>query len=98
LTAHEILSLDAIYVLHAFQKKSKKGIATPQKEIELVKQRLAGAEQDYGERHVSGLMRGQSGNFAVGRLMDFLTALGQDVEITVRPTRKEHGDVSLALA
>jgi hypothetical protein len=29
---------------------SKKGIATPQKEIELVKQRLAGAERDYRER------------------------------------------------
>jgi phage-related protein len=41
---------DAVYVLHAFQKKSKKGIATPQKEIELVKQRLAAAEQDYRER------------------------------------------------
>lgn len=24
--------------------------------------------------------------------MDFLTALGQDVEITVRPTRKPHGE------
>ena len=47
--------------------------------------------------HVSGLMRGQSGNFSVERLMDFLTALGQDVEITVRPTRKEHGGVSLVL-
>jgi phage-related protein len=41
---------DAIYVLHAFQKKSKKGIATPQREIELVKQRLAAAEQDFRER------------------------------------------------
>ena len=41
---------DAIYVLHAFQKKSKKGIATPQKEIELIRQRLAAAEQDYRER------------------------------------------------
>jgi phage-related protein len=29
-----------VYVLHAFQKKSKKGIATPKPEIELVKQRL----------------------------------------------------------
>ncbi len=47
--------------------------------------------------HVSGLMRGQSGNFSVERLMDFLTALGQDVEITVRPTRREHGEVSLVL-
>ncbi len=35
---------DAIYVLHAFQKKSKKGIATPRKEIDLVRQRLAAAE------------------------------------------------------
>jgi len=42
---------DAIYVLHAFQKKSKKGIATPQKEIDLVKQRLAAAERNYRERH-----------------------------------------------
>jgi phage-related protein len=41
---------DAVYVLHAFQKKSKKGIATPPQEIELVKQRLATAEQDYRER------------------------------------------------
>ena len=41
---------DAVYVLHAFQKKSKKGIATPLREIELIKQRLAAAEQDYRER------------------------------------------------
>jgi phage-related protein len=42
---------DAIYVLHAFHKKSKKGIATPRKELELVKQRLAAAERNYRERH-----------------------------------------------
>jgi predicted XRE-type DNA-binding protein len=42
-------------------------------------------------------MRGGSGNFSVERLMDFLTALGQDVEVTVRPARKEHGGVSLVL-
>ena len=41
---------DTIYVLHAFQKKSKKGIATPKKEIELIQQRLAAAERDYRER------------------------------------------------
>lgn len=29
-----------VYVLHAFQKKSKSGIATPKAEIDLVKQRL----------------------------------------------------------
>jgi predicted XRE-type DNA-binding protein len=48
--------------------------------------------------HVSSLMRGQSGAFSVERLMDFLTALGQDVEITVRPTRKHHGELSVILA
>ena len=47
--------------------------------------------------HVSALMRNRSGNFSVERLMDFLTALGQDIEITVRPTRREHGEVSLVL-
>jgi predicted XRE-type DNA-binding protein len=47
--------------------------------------------------HVSSLVRGHSGNFSVERLMAFLTALGKDVEITVRPTRKERGEVSLLL-
>jgi len=36
---------DAIYVLHAFQKKSKSGIATPKTEINLIRQRLADAER-----------------------------------------------------
>jgi len=35
---------DRVYVLHAFQKKSKRGIATPQAEIELIKRRLKLAE------------------------------------------------------
>jgi hypothetical protein len=30
--------------------------------------------------------------------MGFLTALGQDVEITLRPTGKEHGEVSVVIA
>jgi phage-related protein len=41
---------DAIYVLHLFQKKSTKGIATPTREIELIKRRLVEAERDYRER------------------------------------------------
>ncbi len=41
---------DAVYVLHAFKKKSKQGIKTPQREIDLVKNRLRDAEQDYAER------------------------------------------------
>ncbi len=42
--------LDVIYVLHAFQKKSKRGVATPQKDIELVRQRLTAAQRHYQER------------------------------------------------
>jgi predicted XRE-type DNA-binding protein len=45
--------------------------------------------------HVSALMRNRAGNFSVERLMDFLTALGQDVEISVRPARRGHGEVSV---
>jgi predicted XRE-type DNA-binding protein len=45
--------------------------------------------------HVSALMRNRSGMFSVERLMEFLTELGQDIEITVRPTRKAHGKVSV---
>lgn len=35
---------DAVYVLHVFQKKSKRGIATPKQEIESIRSRLAEAE------------------------------------------------------
>lgn len=41
---------DVIYVLHAFQKKSRTGIATPRKEKNLIHQRLAAARQDYASR------------------------------------------------
>lgn len=37
----------AIYVLHAFQKKSKRGIETPKHEIEMIKARLKVAEAHY---------------------------------------------------
>ena len=36
---------DEIYVLHAFQKKSKRGIGTPRKEINLIKRRLQRAQE-----------------------------------------------------
>lgn len=49
-TVYTVRYKDAIYVLHAFQKKSKSGIATPQKEIDLVRKRLADAEHDYRNR------------------------------------------------
>jgi phage-related protein len=38
---------DVVYVLHAFQKKSKRGIATPKQEVDRVKRRLRAAEQHY---------------------------------------------------
>lgn len=47
---------------------------------------------------VSALARNRAGNFSVGRLIDFLTALGQDVQITVTPARKQHGQLSVVLA
>src|SRR6266436_8194139 len=47
---------------------------------------------------VSALARNRSGNFSVGRLIDFLTALGQDVKITITPARKPHGQMSVVVA
>ena len=40
---------DTVYVLHFFQKKSTKGIATPQRHIDLVTRRLREAKQ-FGKR------------------------------------------------
>ena len=49
-TVYTVRFADAIYVLHAFQKKSKKGIATPAMELDLIARRLAAAERDYRGR------------------------------------------------
>lgn len=38
---------NAVYVLHCFQKKAKRGIKTPQQDIDLIKQRLKAAEESY---------------------------------------------------
>lgn len=40
---------DSVYVLHAFQKKSKRGTATPQHELEVIENRLRAAR-----RHAEG--------------------------------------------
>ena len=61
-------------------------------------QTKAGVILGIRQPHVSALMRNRAGMFSVERLMEFLTNLGQDVEITVRPTRKEHGKVSVVVA
>lgn len=39
-----------VYVLHAFQKKSKKGIATPKHILKLIRDRLAAATADHRAR------------------------------------------------
>jgi predicted XRE-type DNA-binding protein len=61
-------------------------------QVEIAK--ILGVQQPQG----SLLMRNRAGSFSVGRLMEFLTALRQDIEIKVRPTRKEHGAVSVVSA
>jgi len=40
----------AVYVLHVFQKKSKRKIATPKQDMDLIEQRLKRASTDYKER------------------------------------------------
>jgi phage-related protein len=41
---------DAIYVLHVFQKKSTRGIATSKRDMDLIRQRYAEAERHHRER------------------------------------------------
>ena len=40
-----------VYVLHAFCKKSKHGIATPQRELDVIERRWKVARQHYEEHH-----------------------------------------------
>ena len=60
-----------------------------------VPQAEAGKILGIKQPHTSALMRSRSGAFSVERRMDFLTALGQDAEIIVRPARKPRGEVSV---
>ena len=41
----------AVYVLHCFQKKSRRGIQTPKPDVELVSRRLGLARRDYEDRY-----------------------------------------------
>jgi phage-related protein len=41
---------DAVYVLHAFQKKARRGIKTPQRELDLIGARLKQAEEIHHRR------------------------------------------------
>ncbi len=53
-------------------------------------QQAAAALMGIDQPKVSHMLRGRFGGFSTQRLMDFLTALGHDVEIVVRPARKSH--------
>jgi phage-related protein len=52
----------AVYVLHAFQKKSKKGIKTPVAEMNLIRQRLKAAEEYHEERRAAEEERREAGS------------------------------------
>lgn len=67
-TVYTVKFTTAIFVLHAFQKKSKSGIKTPIVDIKLIQRRLNGQFRDV----------------SVERLMRLLTRLGCDVDITIR--------------
>jgi len=49
-TVYTVKFATAIYVLHAFQKKSKSGRKTPGEDLDLVRQRLKAAEADYKQQ------------------------------------------------
>lgn len=53
-TVYTVKFASAIYVLHAFQKKSKTGIKTPTEDLELIRRRLKMAESDYKDRLEKG--------------------------------------------
>ena len=44
----------AVYALHAFQKKARRGIATPKKDLDLVRRRLRAAERHHRDVHGGG--------------------------------------------
>jgi phage-related protein len=50
-TVYTVKFAGVVYVLHVFQKKSKRGSATPKHDMELIKSRLALAEQHYRDNY-----------------------------------------------
>ena len=44
--------------------------------------------------NISLLMRNRSGSFSVGKLMELLTKLDHDVQVTVRPKKREQAELS----
>ena len=51
---HTVRFKAAVYVLHAFQKKAKRGAETPKPEIDLIRKRLRAAERHYADNYHEG--------------------------------------------
>jgi predicted XRE-type DNA-binding protein len=64
-----------------------------------ITQQEAGKLLGTTQAQVSALMRCKPVSVSVGRLMEFLTVLGQDVKVTVKPAsrRRKAGDMSVAV-
>lgn len=78
---------------NAEERKTKVGLAYQISSIiseRGLTQAQAGAILGIEQPHVSNLVRGRLSGFSVERLMEFLTALGRDVEIIVRPKAEGH--------
>lgn len=60
-------------------------------------QAQAGKVLGIRQPNVSRLMRGSSGSYSVERLIEFLTALGHNVEVKITPTRRKHGAMSVVV-
>jgi phage-related protein len=50
-TVYTVKLRSAVYVLHAFQKKSTKGVATPQKEVDKIRERLKSAVRHHKDTY-----------------------------------------------
>jgi len=79
--------LKAHLTLHIYKIIKARGLTQSQ----------AGEMLGIKQPHVSALMRNRAGNFSVGRLIEFLNRLGQDVQIRVKPTRKAIGEMSVVV-
>ena len=93
---------DAVYVFHAFQKKATSGIATPQRELDLIRQRLsqtqAAAILGIDQPKVSARRQGNLSGFSIERLMRLLLVLGQDIQITVKEKPGKRSTARLRVA
>ena len=88
-------------VLDADKLKIKTGLVM---EIRNAMRRLGLTQQEAAKRmgitqpKVSDMMRGDFTNLSERKLMDCLTRLGYDIEITIRPAKAETGHLMLAAA